>query len=58
MFLSLIEQLNYVNWTIELPFVGKLNHCLSPYVRTNAMFETIFGQLSSSMLNLNISPLC
>ena len=29
-FFNSIEQLNCFNWTIELPFVEKLNHCLSP----------------------------
>ena len=27
---SSIEQLNCFNWTIELSFIGKLTHCLSP----------------------------
>ena len=28
--LSLIEQLNYFNWTIELPLIGKLKPCMLP----------------------------
>ena len=28
--LSSIEQLNCFNWTIELPFVGKLKPCMLP----------------------------
>ena len=55
---SSIEQLNCFNWTIELPYVGRLNHFLSPfYVRTNAMLESIFDQLKFQHAQLENFPL-